>query len=219
MMENFENHIFSLFEKYGYGCLGQLQAGKYLFKHHTNDDYWIVTEGLMEENEQFELYKELTKVQAKKYPCANKNTSILLLVNMEKYEDEVSVVSRFVRLENDPLYFKKYVLPFTQSSYEDMMKVAQEKKAQSFEDLIMRDETFEDLKNGEGYANLLYSIVHKLPFIPIEAVEQKEFHQELTYSSEAIKELADSLDDYPENSKYLDGFIEELITDYEDEKN
>lgn len=218
-MESFENYIFSLFEKYSYVCQGQLQAGKYLFKHHENDDYWIVTEGLMEENDQFELYKELTKVQAEKYPCANKNTSLLLLEDMDKLEDKVNVDLRFVRLENDPLYFKKYILPFTQSSFEDMMKVVQEKEVPSIEELIMKDETFEDLKNGEEYATLLYSIVHKLPFIPIEAVEQKEFHQELTYSSDAIKELADSLDDYPENSKYLDGFIEELITEYEDEEN
>ena len=218
-MENFENYIFSLFEKYGYNSLGQLQAGKYLFKHHTNDDYWIVTEGLIEETKQFEIYKELTQTQADKFPYANKNTSLLLLVLIGKSQDVSKMGAKFVQIENNPLYFKKYVLPFMQSSYEDMMKVVQEKEAQSIEDLIMKDETFEDLKKGEGYASLLYSIIHKLPFIPIEAAEQKEFHQELTYSSEAIKELADSLDDYPENSKYLDGFIEELITDYEDEEN
>ena len=218
-MENFENHIFSLFEKYGYVCKGQLQAGKYLFKHHENDDYWIVTEGLMEEKDQFELYKELTQTQADKFPCANKNTSLLLLVLIDEPQDVSKMGAQFVKIENNPLYFKKYVLPFTQSSYESMVKVVQEKEFSSIEDLIMKDETFEDLKNGEGYANLLYSIVHKLPFIPVEAAEQKEFHQELTYSSDAIKELADSLDDYPENTEYLDGFIEELITDYEDEEN
>lgn len=218
-MENFENHIFSLFEKYGYVSQGQLQAGKYLFKHHENDDYWIVTEGLMEENDQFELYKELTKVQAEKYPCANKNTSLLLLVLIDEPQDVSKMGAQFVKIENNPLYFKKYVLPFMQSSYEDMMKVVQEKEAPSIEDLIMKDETFEDLKNGEGYANLLYSIVHKLPFIPIEAAEQKEFQQELTYSSDSIKELADSLDDYPDNAQHLDGFIEELITEYEYEEN
>lgn len=218
-MENFENHIFSLFEKHGYECLGQLQAGKHLFKHHTNDDYWIVTEGLMVEDKQFELYKELTMTQAEKYPCANKNTSLLLLVDMDKMQGGDKLESLFVRFENNPLYFKKYILPYTQSSYENLMKVVQEKEIPSIEDLIMKDETFEDLKNGQGYAKLLYSIVHKLPFIPIDAAELKEFHQELTYSSDTIKELAGKIANYKQEQKDLDSFIEELITNYEDEEN
>lgn len=222
-MVNFDKFIFSLFEKYGYVPKGAIMEGMFLFCHRQYVDYWIVTHGLLDENEQYELFQNLTQnaENATKYPYARKNMSLLLLANMDELDDEAKKDENFIHLENDPLYFKKYVLPFTLSSFEELKELIRDKKEDGIEPLIMRDDTFEDLKSGRGYAHLLYSIVHKLPFIPIQVAGQKDFQQDLMYSSHAVLLLADKLESFSQDmtQKAQNDFINELIKSYEDEED
>lgn len=116
-MEEFEKFIFLQFERFGYEMKVQIMDGQFLFKHKDKEDYWIVSDGLWAMEHQYELFQELKKEHKNEFPRADKNTSILLLINMES-ENITEDDERFVQIENDPLYFKKYVLTYTAKAFQ-----------------------------------------------------------------------------------------------------
>ena len=97
---------------------------------------------------------------------ADKNTSILLLINLDS-EKIAEDDERFVQIENDPLYFKKYVLTYTTKAFSTLMQKINSMEVRALEDVVMNNHIFVDLTCNEEYAKLLYTIVHKLPFVPV----------------------------------------------------
>lgn len=212
-MENFDKFIFSQFEKYGYEMKSQILDGQFLFKHKEKDDYWIVSDGFWSMDNQHELYEVLVTGRKDEFPRADKNTSLLMLIDTElEAVDEDD--TRFVQIENNPLYFKKYVLPYSKASFVALMQKIQKSEKQSLHSLVMQNNVFEDLKCNEGYAKLLYTIVHKLPFIPVRTEEVMDY-QDLLFFSPSIAHLYDSLENFSDE----DIFIENLINKYENEEN
>lgn len=216
-MVEFSKYIFRLFERFGYEFKCQLSEGKYLYKHQQQADYWIVSDGLGAMEQQYDLFTALTVKYKEQYPLADKNTSLLMLVDMESYKEPENG-NLFVQMENDPLYFKKYILPYTHTDFEDLEGRLKAMEVESIEDIIMRNEVFEDLIQNKGYARLLYSIIHKLPFIPIITDGAKDLDNNLDISPD-ITPLANSLESFPEKEEQFDSFIENLIKLQEDEGN
>lgn len=216
-MEEFNKFIFHIFEQHGYELRCQILEGQSLYKHKDKDDYWIISDGFWAIENQYKLYEALTKDYKGDFPHADKNTSLLLLIDIER-EAEGNEDARFVQMENDPLYFKKYVLPYTKSSFDELKAKLESMKAGSVEDIIMRNEVFEDLKKNEEYAQLLYTIIHKLPFIPISTEGKKDLNDVLFFSLETSP-LAISLDTFPNEREQQDAFIENLIMAYENKEN
>lgn len=217
-MEEFDKFIFQLFERFGYEFKCQLSKGQALYKHQQKSDYWIVAKGLNAMKYQYDLYTDLTDEHKDECPLADKNTSLLMLVDMESDRDLTEDEDLFVQMENEPLYFKKYVLPYTQAAFDELQEKMVQMKAESTEEIIMKDEVFEDLTQNKGYAKLLYTIIHKLPFIPIITDVAKELDNELKISLDVVP-LAKSLDSFPEEEEQYDSFIEKLIKEHEDEGN
>ena len=91
-MEEFEKFIFLQFERFGYEMKVQIMDGQFLFKHKDKEDYWIVSDGLWAMEHQYELFQELKKEHKNEFPRADKNTSILLLINMELLLKELSLL-------------------------------------------------------------------------------------------------------------------------------
>lgn len=216
-MEEFDKFIFQIFERFGYEFKCLVLDGQFLYKHHEKEDYWIVSDGFWGMDHQDELYEVLDREHKDEFPLANKNTSLLLLIDTEA-ENVADDNLDFVRIENDSLYFKKYVLPYTKAAFKGLQEKFEQMEVGSVEDIIMENDIFEDLKNNEGYAKLLYSIIHKLPFIPIKTDGLKEFQHELNYSPET-EDLAVSLGDFPDKEEQQDSFVENLIKEYEDEED
>lgn len=216
-MEEFDKYISQIFERFGYEFKCQILDGQFIYKHHVKDDYWIVSNGFWAIEHQDELFDVLDKEHKDEFPLAPKNTSLLLLIDTETgkvTDDNVD----FVRIENDLLYFKKYVLPYTKAAFKCLQDKLKQMKADSVDEIIMSNEVFEDLKDNEEYAKLLYAIIHKLPFIPILAGETKEFEDELSFSL-ATAPLLKSLDSFPEKEEQYEPFVENLIKEYENEED
>ena len=75
------------------------------------------------------------------------------------------ILDTIIEIENDPFYFKKYVLAYTtESSKETIEKFSPE----NFSPMLMQPKSFKALKDeadSSGPYHLLYSIAHKLPFL------------------------------------------------------
>lgn len=216
-MEEFEKFIFLQFERFGYEMKVQIMDGQFLFKHKDKEDYWIVSDGLWAMEHQYELFQELKKEHKNEFPRADKNTSMLLLINMES-ENITEDDERFVQIENDPLYFKKYVLTYTAKAFSTLMQKINGMEVSLLEDVVMNNHIFVDLTCNEEYAKLLYTIVHKLPFVPVHTEKVKDYDNQLSFSP-AIAPLYGSLEKFPEKENDIDSFIETLINDYEDEED
>ncbi len=218
-MEEFDKFIFQLFERFDYEFKCELSKGRYLYKHQQKSDYWIVSDSLKVMKQQYDLYMALTVEHKEECPLADKNTSLLMLVDTDSYKRVTEDESLFVQVENEPLYFKKYVLPYTKTAFDELQKKMVRMEAESAEDIIMKNEVFEDLTQNKGYAKLLYTIIHKLPFIPIIIDGAKELDNKLN-TSFGIAPLAEkSLDSFPDEEEQYDSFIEKLIKEHEDEGN
>ena len=216
-MTKFIDFILDLFKRNGYKTIAQPKVNKpIVLKHSSFDDYWMITCDIGCYNNQatlFEWYKD--EIQ-KKFPLAIKNTSLLLLINKD---DQKNIDD--VEIENDPLYFKKYVLVYDSESHNELQNKINQLEGKTFEGLIMDENTFNDLKQGEAYADLLYSIVHKLPFIPIKMGVHKMEDQHLNmFSTEQASELYHSIKDNPMNdNSELDRFIENFVNETENEEH
>lgn len=194
-MTGFIQFVLNLFEKNGYDVSPNLDTDKPLFvKIRDKYDYWFVAEGLSSFKNQADVYKWFKSDFGKRFPVAEKNISLLLLVDMNRQQEPFDEVE----IENDPLYFKKYVLTYDDDSYKELKNFINQ-NGEDFESLIMNDNTFDSLIHDEPWAKLLYSIVHKLPFIPTEVESQQVEQQTFAFKTPEIAELFDSLSDLPSN--------------------
>lgn len=130
---------------------------------------------------------------------------------MYNYEGDSLDSFRLVGIENDPLYFKKYVLCYTNESYENLASMLQDS---SVADLAMEDDMFDRmLKETElGAVSLLYGIMHKLPFISVKGQNADRDNQEIFFSASSnAGELNDFLDSLPDDENDIIGVIGNLI--------
>lgn len=209
-MTEFMQFILDLFGKHHYDILSSpdLKTTKF-FKLQDIDDYWCVSEGLETYEKQAELYKWFKSKLGKQHPVAEKNISLLLLVDTDKQQGEYDQVE----IENDDLFFKKYVLPYTEGDFQVLKEKIKNSGYGTFESLIMKDDSFKAVGKGEGYATLLYTIVHKLPFIPIQVERQQVEQQTFAFRTTEIANLFDKLNDLPvdinseEASKFINNYL------------
>lgn len=209
-MTEFMNFIIRLFGENGYKAIPQPDQDKPLvFKNDKFEDYWIIAEGLKAFQKQADLFEWFTSDIINRFPLSEKNTSLLLLVDTDKQQEKFDEVA----IENDALFFKKYVLPYTVDDFQVLKEKIKNSGYGTFESLIMKDDSFEAVGKGEGYATLLYTIVHKLPFIPIQVERQQVEQQTFAFRTTEIANLFDKLNDLPvdinseEASKFINNYL------------
>lgn len=201
-METFKEFILNEFVLSNYNVLGVILNDVCFLKSDEHDDYWLVAEGYRWYEKQEELYQGVYEKFGLEYPLFEKNTSLLILHDRESASLEPY---RLIDIENDPLYFKKYVLCYTNESYEDLAAMLQDS---SVADLAMEDDMFDRmLKETElGAVSLLYGIMHKLPFISIKEQNADRDKQDIFFSASSnADELNDFLDSLPDDE---DGIID-----------
>ncbi len=113
-------------------------------------------------------------IQKNKYKCKNdvlsrgdidKNSSLILLINSSnlKAEDKSRWNSILLNIEEDELYFKKYVLEYNDTNLKKLSKHIRNKPQEEI--LIYFKEHFEDLKTKrDEVAELALRIIAKTPF-------------------------------------------------------
>lgn len=158
-MENIRDLIFNEFNNNGYievnGCK------KSLFKHSVYTDYWVIVSSIHDFYEQKELFEELRGIGN-----IEKNVSMLILHDVSDSLGDREVVE----IENNPYWFKKYIVDYSAETVAKLISLMKERKVRSVKELIMDEESFNSfcMEIGNGPYSLLYTIIHKLPFIPIE---------------------------------------------------
>ena len=156
--------IIGLFKQFNYEEVGGADDISFI-KHKDYADFWIIVNAV----DAFKLEDQETIAEKAKttifdqHKEAEKNTSLLVLLEVEQISE--SILDAIIEIENDPFYFKKYVLAYTpKSSKETIGKFSPE----NFSPILMQPESFKALKDEVEVSDpyhLLYSIAHKLPFL------------------------------------------------------
>lgn len=156
--------IVGLFKHFNYEILEFDKTDNISFIRHCNyKDFWIIVNAEEEfKLEDQETIAEKAKTIFAQFKEAEKNTSLLVLLQVKQINERIS--DTIIEIENDPFYFKKYVLAYTESSKETIEKYCIE----SFSSILMQPNNFQALKDEADISDpyhLLYSIAHKLPFL------------------------------------------------------
>lgn len=154
--------ITELFKQFNYEVIDEARDLSF-FKHINYKDFWIIVNAVNAfKLEDQETIAGKAKTIFAQYKEAEKNTSLLVLLQVEQTSE--GILNDIVEIENDPFYFKKYVLAYTKSSKEAIEQYS----IKNFSSILMQPQTFQALKNEaevSGPYHLLYSIAHKLPFL------------------------------------------------------
>lgn len=156
--------IIGLFKQFNYEEVGGADDISFI-KHKNYADFWIIVNAV----DAFKLEDQETIAEKAKttifnqHKEAEKNTSLLVLLEVEQISE--GILDTIIEIENDPFYFKKYVLAYTtKSSKETIEKISPE----NFSSMLMQPKSFKALKDEAEVSDpyhLLYSIAHKLPFL------------------------------------------------------
>lgn len=182
-----------------------------ILKHREYGDFWVIHEcESFDIDIQNEIY-DSCKSSLSSYNDADKNTSLLVLLQVKTVDENLK--KHIIEIENDPFYFKKYVLVYTLKDWEELKPLLAGKE---LSDYLMQPSVFESLKkedssNAIGKYHLLYSIAHKLPFVMInvEAKDSGDLTNSFVQQNEQDKELYRWLSDI-DNPKDIES-IEKLL--------
>ena len=154
--------IIELFKQFNYEVIQKDDCISFI-KHKDYADFWIIKDSVNEfKLEEQETIADKAKTTFAQHKEAEKNRSLLVLLEVEQISE--GILDTIIEIENDPFYFKKYVLAYTKCSKETINVFSPE----NFSSILMRPESFRALKDeaeSSGPHHLLYSIAHKLPFI------------------------------------------------------
>lgn len=163
--------IIELFKQFNYEEVGGADDISFI-KHKDYADFWIIVNAV----DAFKLEDQETIAEKAKttifeqHKEAEKNTSLLVLLEVNQISEDI--LNTIIEIENDPFYFKKYVLAYTpKSSKETIGKFSPE----NFSPMLMQPQNFKALKDEVEVSDpyhLLYSIAHKLPFLMTDAQVQ-----------------------------------------------
>ncbi|PJJ41380.1 ABC-three component system middle component 1 [Hallerella succinigenes] len=183
-METIKSYIEKIFKRYGYKTL--IAKDEYLILSGlNNNDFWIVTHSF-DVNNQDLFFKICEKeIEEKRYEAFEKNVSLLYLNEVDSITTEIRNES--VKIENNPFYFKKYVLLYEKSAWDDLAT----KISDDINTCLLNPLYFDELKTDNcSPFSLLYEIAHKLPFfkIQVESSENIEVEKNFSTSNEQIND-------------------------------
>ena len=172
-------------------------------KGENKHDYWIITKefDLNKQEEFFEKVKDTVDDAS-----FLKNISVLFV----KHQDQIDLSiadDKIIEMENDPYFFKKYVLSYTDDSVKGLLDLLNGKNADiSISDILMEDGNFQQMKkeNKFGTYHLLYSLAHKLPFITMN-VTPKNFDAIANFNiiDGKDKQLLEKIDSITDDNKEI----------------
>ena len=139
-----------------------------VFKHASYDDFWVVLDYKEDLVEKQSIFFSLIIDQVlRAYKTAEKNISMIIPMKVDAFTDYTKQV--IIDLEDDPFYFKKFVIPYTDKDIQEVLQILD---PINIVDTIMDRQSFsslkcemEDYNQRVGAYHLLYSFVHKLPFL------------------------------------------------------
>jgi hypothetical protein len=202
-MKNIIDIVKSCFEEANYLVQDISNYQLAYFDDENKHDYWIITNevDLDKQEELFEKVKDTVDDAS-----FLKNISVLFV----KHQDQIDLSitdDKIIEMENDPYFFKKYVLSYTDDSVEGLLDLLNGKNADiSISDILMEDGNFQQMKkeNKFGTYHLLYSLAHKLPFITMN-VTPKNFDAIANFNitDDKDKKLLEKIDSITDDNKEI----------------
>jgi len=171
-------------------------------------------------DDMFELYSQLRKTmkEKEKSPSMDKNTSLIILLDL-KDKEKKSVANKIADIEEDPYYFKKFVLEYKKSEVDDLVKWLDGKGEKKFNKdachrLIMEQRYWND-DNSEYHQ--AYQLLIRL-FIKLSLLDVPQFELEFgNLDDEIIKDLEEKPDELMmKNAVSEFGLSEDGKFDWED---
>lgn len=148
----------------------------YSFDDINKKSYWLIIETDILINvieNQANYFEEAKKMINNEW--FDKNVNLLILHRVENFENIQSLV---LEIEEDPYLFKKQIILYKDSEVEKLNQ-ALEQQQQSIKDFIenkiLEEEVFKKHKeniNNNDYESLLYRLVHKIPLINLNIVQE-----------------------------------------------
>lgn len=165
--------IESIFNSKGFE-LEKSKSGTFCKTNNLNlkTQYWFIIKARILSDileNQSELYLECLSL------CndneINKNLSLLIIYETNSKIDEV-LDREIIVIEEDPYYFKKYILNFTTEQEKELKgEISGENITKKIEAKVTDSEVFALYKSNfnqkDSWTYLLYAITHKIPFLEI----------------------------------------------------
>ena len=214
-METIENIIQSVLVRTGYSSC-EIVEGLCLYGHNSKSDFWIIQDYVEDllESKQGEAYHLFRQHQLE--AGQERDASMLVLVNLDDVDLKGETI---VRIENDPFFFKKYVLCYSKKALEELDGLL--KDGRKIEDLALDKSVFECLKNdseNSGY-QLLYSIIHKLPMISVDMYIENRDTDNTFKPTEAEKIAVDFMEGITRECYDSENLVSKLKNQIESENN
>ena len=172
-METIDDLIRKIFQRCGYSLV-PVKRYTFAVMDKSSHDYWLIIHDFQLEN-QAELFENIK--DAFEDESFIKNISVLCIRCVEEI-DLQHVDNEILEIENDPYFFKKYVLAYTHESEGELVPLIDKEfnSGKTISEVVMDKEVFKKLKEETyfGAYHLLYSIAHKLPFMTMD-VSPKDF--------------------------------------------
>lgn len=213
-METFRDFVVSTFLENGYRKIGTLLDSLHFFKSEQYEDYWLLGDEDGWYERQVEVFQEMQSIYETEYPFAEKNTSLLMLCDVAIKDLQMA---RLIEIENDPIYFKKYVLTYTNDACSKLLNL---KGVLDIADLAMDSNVFNEMfkETHIGPTTLLYSMMHKLPFLPIKQSTSKIQQHNMDFTDEENSELMGFLESLSNEDNIISIAVSNLINISSDDK-
>ena len=213
-METINDIILNEFSVCNYAKVADID-GRPFMSATDGIDYWLISSNFDDVTNQTQLFSKV-KEQTSECKFVEKNLSLLLLVNIDGYNN---IDTEVVQIENDKFYFKKYVLKYNQESVNGLIEIMTQKNVETIGPLLLDDSNFEQLRSSTdtlSAISLLYSIAHKLTFIPIPSSSKPREDTKLNLDSSELQDLLDWVKQSPSKDTDIDTYLKNLLAENEE---
>lgn len=195
------------FEQWGYTLRKEME-GVLLYASNVGYDYWVICSNIDIITIQKRLFDQIKEFSGE-LDFIEKNITLLLLIDNDGDYRDLDTI----KVENNKSYFKKFVLRYTSDSVTNLIKLLEDKGVGSIANLLLSEQCFNSIKNGSRPMSevlLLYSIAHKLPFIPIISETKERSVVDLHFSSPELYELFEWVEKAPTEEHEIINYLNQL---------
>jgi len=150
-------------------------------------------------------------------PAFERNSDLIILFKIDNLGDFKNHEQRIISIEEDPYFFKKYVLYYS----EEELRLVENKKLSDLEKIILDRSLFKDYKSNPNYSSL-YSFSArfyiKIPFLQVPVSEEEMPSVEVMMREHLLESNLDEF--YNRLSKVIsdnDGDHAEILKGFENE--
>lgn len=186
------------------------------YKSKPMEQYWIVINHDIDVviEEQSDIFEACKKVCSD--PSLDKNVSMLVLWETDGKIEREEFKRKKMEVEEDPYYFKKYVLGYSSAEVVELKEKIGDQNAVDFiSSKLISKEVFDEYKNEpfvKKWYSLLYRSAVKIPFLEIKIGESEGLQSLFDENNESLKR--DELLDF--NNELKEKFKDFSLSDIKD---